>query len=297
MRRICRSAPSLRYLSRVEARLSSSDVDKASGSGGNVDFGFQDVDASAKEGMVKEVFSKVAENYDLMNDAMSLGMHRLWKDFFVQSIGIKAAAEADPSHVMRHLDVAGGTGDIAFRVVRELAKAYPQHMNLLSNGEGGLPLPQADRQIVVCDINAEMLKVGARRAEGMVGRELSPLIGFVEGNAEALPFQDTSFDLYSIAFGLRNVTDKPKALREAHRVLRRGGRLMVLEFSHLPNPLLQSLYDSYSFNVIPRLGELISKDADSYQYLVESIRRFPKQARIFNNLFRISSYCLLIRRS
>ena len=170
------------------------------------------------------------------------------------------------------------------------------------------PSHEANKRLAIAPDKSESL-ITESRSDDIEAEPMEPLdatrlqhllLSFekkMEGNAEALPFQDTFFDLYSIAFGLRNVTDKPKALREAYRVQRRGGRLMVLEFSHLPNPLLQSLYDSYSFSVIPRLGELISKDADSYQYLVESIRRFPKQARIFNNLFRISSYCLLIRRS
>ena len=212
-----------------------------------------------------------------MNDCMSLGMHRLWKDYFVSSIGLHTAARVDPKTLPRHLDVAGGTGDIAFRVVEQMTRAYKDEFSLLVDSPETSKLSPSDRQVVVCDINPDMLKVGTSRAPGAVGSKNSQALGFVEGNAESLPFPDNSFDLYTIAFGLRNVTDKDKALVDAYRVLRRGGRLMVLEFSHLDNSPMQYLYDTYSFNVIPRMGQLIAKDAASYQYLVESIRRFPKQ--------------------
>lgn len=258
----------------------------------SVDFGFKTVDAREKEHLVKEVFSKVAGKYDVMNDAMSLGMHRLWKDSFVCMMGLRAAAAADSAVVPRHLDVAGGTGDIAFRVMDDMARFYPDGLKQAVDAapEG---LPASERQIVVCDINADMLRVGESRAPNALGTN-SNLVGFVEGNAECLPFPDGSFDLYTIAFGLRNVTDKAKALADAHRVLRKGGRIMILEFSHLSNPAMQYLYDQYSFNVIPKMGELIANDAASYQYLVESIRRFPKQdelkSMVENAGFRYVTY-------
>ena len=244
------------------------------------DFGFQDVDAKEKERLVKEVFSKVAEKYDLMNDCMSLGMHRLWKDYFVSSAGIHTAARVDPTVIPRHLDVAGGTGDIAFRMVDLMARVYKDEFSRLVDSPQISDKPPADRQIVVCDINPDMLKVGRSRAEGAVGMRNSKVLGFVEGNAEELPFPPNSFDLYTIAFGLRNVTDKDKALADAYRVLRKGGRLMVLEFSHVDFAPMQYLYDTYSFNIIPRMGQAIANDAASYQYLVESIRRFPKQEEL-----------------
>ena len=257
------------------------------------DFGFKEVVSEEKEKMVRGVFSNVAHNYDVMNDFMSLGAHRLWKDELITMIGYPAAAEAalststSPTGVPRHLDVAGGTGDIAFRSIKALEKAYGASFYILGEeGKNGgkeesspASLPDAERQVVVCDINPEMLSVGAGRVQEAVG-SLSHHVGFVEGNAEKLPFPDDSFDIYTIAFGLRNVTNKDVALREARRVLRRGGRIMVLEFSHLDNPLLQQAYDAYSFNVIPKIGQFVANDADSYQYLVESIRRFPRQKEL-----------------
>ena len=254
------------------------------------DFGFKDVAAGEKERLVREVFSKVAAKYDVMNDMMSMGAHRLWKDELVEMIGYPSAARIDPTRVPRHLDVAGGTGDIAFRSVTALAKAYGASFDIQAGvttaaaaaggGGKGEERPAGERQVVVCDINPEMLAVGASRAAGVLGADKSRAVGFVEGNAEKLPFPDDSFDVYTIGFGLRNVTNKDAALKEAFRVLRRGGRLLVLEFSHLPHPALQAAYDAYSFNIIPKLGQLVANDADSYQYLVESIRRFPKQQEL-----------------
>jgi 2-methoxy-6-polyprenyl-1,4-benzoquinol methylase len=249
-------------------------------SSSNVDFGYKEVPANEKENMVHEIFTKVAAKYDVMNDCMSLGMHRIWKDHFVNMIGIPAAAAVDNQRIPRHLDVAGGTGDISFRVLEQYARSYNQQVQALLENPTTDTIAHADRQIVVCDINADMLKVGQKRAPTSVGLKKSKLLGFVEGNAECLPFPDESFDVYTIAFGLRNVTDKEKALRDAFRVLKNGGRLMILEFSHLPNSSLQYLYDQYSFNVIPQMGKLIANDAESYQYLVESIRRFPKQEQL-----------------
>ena len=245
------------------------------------DFGFKDVNADEKERLVREVFSKVASKYDAMNDLMSLGAHRLWKDSLVSMLGYDSAARIDASRVPRHLDVAGGTGDIAFRSVTAMAKAYGASFDLSALGSPTCPsscqVPESERQVVVCDINPEMLAVGASRATSVLGADKARAVGFVEGNAEALPFPDESFDIYTIGFGLRNVTNKDKALNDAYRVLRKGGRIMILEFSHLPHPALQAAYDAYSFNIIPKLGQAVSNDAASYQYLVESIRRFPKQ--------------------
>jgi len=235
------------------------------------------VEAQEKERLVREVFSKVAGKYDVMNDLMSMGAHRLWKDELITMLGYESAAQIDPSTVPRHLDVAGGTGDIAFRSVAAMAKAYGASFDLRVEAAGGKEAAQDERQVVVCDINPDMLAVGASRAADVLGTDRSHVVGFVEGNAEALPFPDNSFDLYTIGFGLRNVTNKDKALSEAFRVLRRGGRILILEFSHLPHPALQAAYDAYSFNIIPRLGQAVANDAASYQYLVESIRRFPKQ--------------------
>jgi demethylmenaquinone methyltransferase/2-methoxy-6-polyprenyl-1,4-benzoquinol methylase len=206
-------------------------------------FGFQRVDADAKEGMVRGVFSSVASSYDIMNDFMSGGMHRLWKNDFVRRVQLSSSAKI--------LDLAGGTGDIAIRL-RERT---------------GAP-------VIVCDINYEMLKAGVAR-QFDAGK--SEGLTFVCGNAEQLPVADGSLDLITIAFGLRNVTHIQQALNDAFRALRPGGRFLCLEFSHVTNPLMKKIYDEYSFRAIPKIGEIVAKDRASYQYLVESIRMFPKQ--------------------
>jgi demethylmenaquinone methyltransferase/2-methoxy-6-polyprenyl-1,4-benzoquinol methylase len=223
-------------------------------------FGFREVREEERQGLVNGVFASVAERYDLMNDLMSGGLHRLWKDDLVAMID--APRDDRP---FRMIDVAGGTGDVAMRFVK---------------GAG------AGAEATICDISPEMLAVGKRRVAeaGLDGR-----IACVEGNAEALPFGDKSFDAYTIAFGIRNVTHIEKALAEAKRVLKFGGRLLVLEFSHVEVPMLDRLYDFHSFEVIPRLGKLAAGDADSYRYLVESIRRFPKQAA-FAELIRAAGF-------
>ncbi|MFH1159014.1 MAG: bifunctional demethylmenaquinone methyltransferase/2-methoxy-6-polyprenyl-1,4-benzoquinol methylase UbiE [Pseudomonadota bacterium] len=208
-------------------------------------FGDKRVDPEEKARLVVNVFDSVASRYDLMNDLMSGGIHRLWKSRFVSLL--------HPSARKTLLDVAGGTGDIAFRY-RERA------------GDSA--------KITVCDINAEMLKVGQDRA---IDRGYLKGFEWVTGNAESLPFDDDSYHLYTISFGLRNVPRIDDALEEAYRVLKHGGQFFCLEFSRVNNPLFRKIYDEYSFRMIPKIGELVAKDRESYQYLVESIRRFPKQ--------------------
>ena len=207
-------------------------------------FGFETILEKDKSEKVQGVFSSVASKYDVMNDVMSLGIHRVWKDAMMDWLA--------PIRGQALLDVAGGTGDISFRFLKRTSGA----------------------NATVLDLTESMLAEGRKRAEN-VG--ISGQLEWVVGDAMALPFEDDSFDVYTISFGIRNVTDPQKALSEAYRVLKPGGRIMVLEFSHIPNDLLQWFYDKYSFNVIPRLGQIIASDRSSYQYLVESIRKFPKQ--------------------
>ncbi len=211
-------------------------------------FGFRTVREEERQGLVNDVFSKVAERYDLMNDLMSGGLHRLWKSDFVSMLNPPKGASA-----FRLLDVAGGTGDIAMRA---LAAGGP------------------NTRAVICDISPEMLDVGRRR---VADAGLSDRITLIEGNAETLQFDDKSFDAYTISFGIRNVTHIDVALREAFRVLKTGGRFLCLEFSEVQVPILDRIYDFHSFEIIPRLGKLTAGDAQPYQYLVESIRKFPKQ--------------------
>lgn len=222
-------------------------MDKPTTSTANT-FGFRDVDERERQGLVNDVFAKVAEHYDLMNDLMSGGLHRLWKRDFVTWLN-PPTGDAP----FQHLDVAGGTGDIALRVIA-------------ASGAGA--------QSTICDISPEMLAVGKRRVHD-AGHDNR--ITCVEGNAETLPFADRSFDAYTIAFGIRNVTHIERALAEAYRVLKPGGRFLCLEFSEVQVPVLDRIYDFHSFEIIPRLGKLTAGDAQPYQYLVESIRRFPKQ--------------------
>ena len=211
-------------------------------------FGFQEVDENQKQNLVADVFKSVAGNYDVMNDAMSMGLHRAWKWFAVAQSGVHAGDEV--------LDLAAGSGDLSLKFA---AKVGPQG------------------RVIVTDINPAMLEQGRRRLTdaGVAGN-----VDYCLVNAEQLPFDDNQFDCISISFGLRNVTHKEVALREMQRCLKPGGRVLVLEFSHPTNPTFSRLYDAYSFNVIPKLGELISNDRDSYQYLVESIRRHPGQEEL-----------------
>lgn len=210
-------------------------------------FGFTDVPLARKQGLVDDVFHKVANRYDLMNDLMSAGLHRLWKDALISML------RPPRERAFRHLDVAGGTGDIAFRVL----------------DAGG---PRTD--VTILDINGEMLRVGRERAAARYDQQLH----YVQANAEKLPLPSNTYDAYTIAFGIRNVPDIPAALGEAYRVLRPGGRFLCLEFSRVDVPLLDMIYDAYSFNVIPGLGRLVTGDGEPYRYLVESIRKFPLPA-------------------
>lgn len=241
------------------------------------DFGFKDVPSESKQDMVKEIFSKVAGKYDVMNDFMSFGTHRLWKDDLIKMMRISSMANRASHSIPRHLDVAGGTGDVAFRMMEEINNVYSETITKMIDQD----IIDKERPIVVCDINPEMLSVGRSRAPFKLGKK-EKLVGFVEGNAEDLPFPDNSFDIYTIAFGLRNVTNKQAALQEAYRVLKPGGRMSILEFSTITNPIMSQVYDKYSFNVIPVIGKVVANDEDSYRYLVESIRRFPTQEELLN---------------
>jgi demethylmenaquinone methyltransferase/2-methoxy-6-polyprenyl-1,4-benzoquinol methylase len=208
-------------------------------------FGFREVPAAEKAGLVRGVFDSVADRYDIMNDAMSLGIHRLWKRFAIEQTGVRAGS--------RVLDLAGGTGDLAAKLAGRVGR---------------------QGQVVLADINASMLGVGRGR---LADRGLAGDLGFVQANAEALPFPDNHFDCVTIAFGLRNVTHKDRALAEMRRVIRPGGRVLVLEFSKPVLPGLNAVYDAYSFHLLPKLGKLIAGDEESYRYLVESIRKHPDQ--------------------
>ena len=210
-------------------------------------FGYRDVPLGEKQTLVNDVFHSVASRYDLMNDLMSAGLHRVWKDIMINALN---PPRGDAPFAL--LDVAGGTGDISFRAARAAGHGF---------------------HATVCDINPDMLAVGRERA---AKNHLDDRVDFVEGNAEALSFPDRAFDAYTIAFGIRNVPRIDLALREAYRVLKPGGRFLCLEFSTVDVPGLDRIYDLFSFKVIPPLGRMITGDADSYRYLVESIRKFPK---------------------
>ena len=216
----------------------------------NTDFGFTRVARDAKAGMVRGVFDSVASRYDLMNDLMSGGIHRLWKRFTIELSAARSGQTV--------LDIAGGTGDLAARFSR------------LVGPEG---------KVILADINAAMLEVGRDR---LIDKGATGNIEVVQADAQALPFEDNSIDCITIAFGLRNVTDKDMALRSMLRVLRPGGRLLVLEFSKPTSPLLGKVYDQYSFQILPAMGRLIAQDADSYRYLAESIRKHPDQETLLD---------------
>lgn len=207
-------------------------------------FGFSTVPEGQKEHLVRGVFDSVARNYDVMNDLMSGGLHRIWKRAMV--------AKLDPKPGWHTLDVAGGTGDIAFRILN--ATDHKAH-------------------VTVCDINAEMIAVGRDRA---LDSGMAQGLDWTVGNAENLPFEDNTFDAWTCAFGVRNMTHIDRALSEAFRVLKPGGRFLCLEFSQVTSPVLSRVYDTYSFQILPRMGQVVARDRDSYQYLAESIRKFPK---------------------
>lgn len=209
------------------------------------DFGFERVKTAEKAGRVREVFDSVAAQYDLMNDLMSGGLHRLWKRFTIELSAVRSGQTV--------LDIAGGTGDLAAKFSK---------------------LVGADGKVILADINAAMLSVGRDR---LIDRGALSNIDVVQADAQFLPFDDNSIDCITIAFGLRNVTDKAKALRSMHRVLKPGGRVLVLEFSKPTSPLLSKVYDAYSFSALPAMGKLITDDEDSYRYLAESIRKHPDQ--------------------
>ena len=211
----------------------------------STDFGYERVKTAEKAGRVREVFDSVAAQYDLMNDLMSGGLHRLWKRFTIELSAVRSGQTV--------LDIAGGTGDLAAKFSK---------------------LVGADGKVILADINAAMLSVGRDR---LIDKGALSNIDVVQADAQFLPFEDNSIDCITIAFGLRNVTDKAKALRSMHRVLKPGGRLLVLEFSKPTSPLLSKVYDAYSFSALPAMGKLITDDADSYRYLAESIRKHPDQ--------------------
>ena len=223
-------------------------------------FGNREVREDEKQGLVDDVFHSVARRYDLMNDLMSGGLHRLWKDALVTAVN---PPKGDSEFAL--LDVAGGTGDVAFRVVEA----------------GGSNL-----RVTVCDINSDMLAVGRERARER-GHDLA--VTFQQGNAEELPYADRSFDCVAIAFGIRNVPRIERALEQAYRVLKIGGRFLCLEFSAVTMPGLDALYELYSFQVIPRIGQAVTGDREAYQYLVESIRKFPRPER-FADMMRTAGF-------
>jgi demethylmenaquinone methyltransferase/2-methoxy-6-polyprenyl-1,4-benzoquinol methylase len=228
--------------------------------GDTTHFGFRDVAVNDKQALVNDVFHSVARRYDLMNDLMSAGLHRIWKDMMINALN---PPRSDSPFAL--LDVAGGTGDIAFRAADGAGSGF---------------------HATVCDINSDMLAVGRERA---AARHLEDRVTFVEGNAEALAFPNGSFDAYSIAFGIRNVPRIELALREAFRVLKPGSRFLCLEFSSVDMPGLERIYDLFSFKVIPPLGRAITGDAESYRYLVESIRKFPRPSA-FAEMIRAAGF-------
>ncbi|WP_413204381.1 bifunctional demethylmenaquinone methyltransferase/2-methoxy-6-polyprenyl-1,4-benzoquinol methylase UbiE [Rhodospirillum sp. A1_3_36] len=231
-------------------------------------FGFKTVNAAEKASLVRGVFDSVAPRYDLMNDLMSGGIHRLWKDAFVSWL--------DPRPGRTYLDVAGGTGDIAFRILDATERRAAAALRTGSSTDG----PKGTH-VTVCDINKEMLAVGRDRA---LDRGRIDGLSWTCGDAEAIPLPDRSVDAYTIAFGLRNVTRIDQALAEARRVLKPGGRFLCLEFSTVVLPVLDRLYDVYSFKVLPAMGKYVARDAEAYQYLAESIRKFPPQGELLTRM-------------
>ncbi|XP_051966909.1 2-methoxy-6-polyprenyl-1,4-benzoquinol methylase, mitochondrial-like [Xyrauchen texanus] len=285
LRVLCESTHNIQHVSRSRIKHSCCNAGitvcrgySGGSEGKTTHFGFETVPEEEKAERVYKVFETVAKKYDVMNDAMSLGTHRLWKDALLHIM--------NPQPGLRLLDTAGGTGDISFRFLEYTRLMYdrqqrqrvrsiqtPSWQELSKHYKTDEEGPRQSRA-VVCDINKEMLKVGKQRAEKA---GISTGISWVVGDAEELPFDDNQFDLYTIAFGIRNVTHIEQALQEAFRSLKPGGRFLCLEFSKVSNPLLARLYDAYSFQMIPVMGKVIAGDWKSYQYLVESIRKFPDQ--------------------
>jgi demethylmenaquinone methyltransferase / 2-methoxy-6-polyprenyl-1,4-benzoquinol methylase len=226
--------------------------------GSDTHFGYTTVPLGQKQHLVDDVFHKVARRYDLMNDLMSAGLHRVWKDATISTL------RPSRDRPWNHLDVAGGTGDVAFRVLDAAGPAA---------------------RVTVLDINADMLAVGRERTPARFAGQIE----FVEGNAESLPYPDKTFDAYTIAFGIRNVPRIERALSEAFRVLKRGGRFLCLEFSHVDVPGLDAIYDAYSFTAVPALGKVVTGDGAPYRYLVESIRQFPRPAA-FSQMIRDAGF-------
>ena len=221
-----------------------------------VDFGFKKVDINQKTNLVKDIFSTVAPKYDIMNDAMSFGIQRLWKNKMIETLFTELQIKNHQHNLLKILDVASGTGDIALKIAKNLSQENQSY------------------QIEATDINQEMLRIGVAKA---VDENLFKNINFTCCSGESLPFQDASFDAVTIAFGIRNFTNINNALAEFNRVLKPNGKLICLEFSKVNDYFLQKIYNFYSFKIIPKMGEIIAKDRASYQYLVESIRKFPPQ--------------------
>ena len=258
------------------AQSSAHPTGESVGSGDFTHFGYQDVPVAEKRGRVQGVFESVASNYDLMNDLMSGGVHRLWKGAMIDWL--------DPRPGQSFLDVAGGTGDIAFRIDARLTEGQGDIPAMAADGAFADEMDETESRgapVTVCDLTFGMLQVGRDRG---LDRGILHGMNWVCGNAEALPFPDRCFDAYSIAFGLRNVTHIDIALSEARRVLKPGGRFLCLEFSRVVIPVFASLYDHYSFKVLPAMGEFVAKDRDSYQYLAESIRKFPPQDELIERM-------------
>lgn len=265
--RSCKPSPLLQTLCSVSVRTFSASTFRPAPSNPSptanreTHFGYETVTEGEKQDRVAGVFSSVADSYDKMNDLMSLGVHRLWKDHFVTSLD--PGATDPPGRPQQILDVAGGTGDIAFRILR---RAHDHNAN-------------PDVHVTISDINPSMLAVGRQRSQTLAASHQASL-SFLEANAEALPssVKDGTLDLYTVAFGIRNFSNIPAALQEAHRVLKPGGVFACVEFSKVDRyPLLNAIYKQWSFSAIPLMGQLVAADRDSYQYLVESIERFPSQ--------------------
>lgn len=231
-------------------------------------FGFKEVNKDDKQTEVNKVFTNVAEKYDIMNDIMSFGLHRVWKNHLINEIS--------PNYQMKLIDVAGGTGDIAFRFLNHLETSIKQdHLEDRLKEQNKSDAAESNFNITICDINESMLRVGQERSKSL---SFADRLSWRVGNAEDLVNEkDNSYDVYTIAFGIRNCTNLDKVIKEAYRVLKPGGRFLVMEFSKIDNAILKQFYDFYSFEIIPATGYMVAGDWDSYQYLVESIRMFPKQ--------------------